>query len=93
MRGYLRNITLALDIFLNVLTGGKQGETISVRAGKAKKAGNKRACYFCKFLHWVDHNHCEKALESGETGDDAGIRFMILLFLLLLLPTLIVACL
>jgi hypothetical protein len=80
MKNWLRNLTLALDRFLNVLLFfGRADETISYNAAIAEKKGKKWGCMFCKFLHWVDHGHCARTLRNEETGDDAGLRFLALL--------------
>ena len=82
MKQYLRNLTLALDRFLNVLLlGGRPDETISYNAAIAEKKGKKWGCYLCKFFHWVEHHHCTKTFNNQQTGDDAGLRFLVLLLL------------
>jgi hypothetical protein len=86
MKRYLRNLTLALDRFLNVLLFcGKPDETISQHTAYAKVTGKKWACVFCKFLHWVDHRHCDKVFTDEPTSEDAGLRFFVLLFIVLLI--------
>jgi hypothetical protein len=92
MRNYLRNLTLALDRFLNVVFFyGKADETISYNAATAEKNGKKWGCLFCKFLHWVDHNHCERTLRDEQTGDMAGLRLLGLLLVLFYILAEIVA--
>jgi hypothetical protein len=79
---YLFNFTMALDCFLNAVFGGLYNEQISLRVANAEKRGKKWACYFCKFLHWIDRNHCDRTLRGERTGYGAGFRFLVLLSLL-----------
>jgi hypothetical protein len=65
MRAYFWNVLIAIDQFLNAITGGDPDETISSRAGKRRQS-HKWACYLCKFLNWLDTNHCKKSIELDE---------------------------
>lgn len=67
---WLWNILIAIDQLFNAILGGDPDETISSRAGKAKKEGKLWACILCKFLHILDNNHCTDSIEEDE-GDDA----------------------
>ena len=82
MKEYLRNVALAFDKFLNVLLlNGEPKETISTHSAREALAGKKWACYLCKFLHWVDHHHCQRTLNGENTKMAAGLRlFGIILF-------------
>lgn len=63
IRRYLLNILLWIDIGFNVwFFGGSPYETVSSRAGKYAKQGDKRACLFCKLLDKLfGPQHCESA--------------------------------
>src|SRR5260370_28578655 len=63
--GYVKRVLISLDQFANVITGGKPGETVSARSGRAAARGAK----FGKFMVWwldkFQKNHGEKA-EAGD---------------------------
>ena len=71
VKQYLWNILISLDQFANTLLGGDPDETISSRAGKARKG--RLGYYLCRVLHWFDKGHCQDALELDE-GKDAIIK-------------------
>lgn len=48
MAGWVHRSLVALDQFANVLTGGKNDETISARSQRAANCGNR----FGKFMVW-----------------------------------------
>ncbi len=55
------HIAQALDRLGNATTGGDGKETISSRA--ARLSGQRKwACYLCKFLDWLQKDHCENQL-------------------------------
>ena len=62
---YIHNSLVALDQFVNVVTGGLPDETISARSQRAADRGN----WFGKFMCWwlgkiqTDHGH------KAEQGD------------------------
>ena len=56
-------IAVAHDQLANAAFGGHEDETLSSRAGKAAREGKRWACIFCRLLHRLDPNHCEKAIE------------------------------
>jgi hypothetical protein len=74
MRNYILNVLISIDQFVNVLIGGFPDETISSRAGKAlvrvkngtARGNDKYWCILCKFLDWLDENHCIKHIEYDE---------------------------
>lgn len=80
MSGWLFNVLVSLDQFLNVLLGpslnailkpvakfGYPDETLSSVFGKNVESGTCRACRFmCRMLHWFDKNHCQESIESDE---------------------------
>jgi hypothetical protein len=55
--GYFRHVALGLDIFVNALTGGHAGETISSRLGKRKLRNG-------GVLHWRDWGGIAKPLDA-----------------------------
>ena len=65
MKKYLLNILVAIDQFLNALTGGDPDETWSSRFGKYE---GKFWLYrlICRFLDLFDPHHCEKSIEKDE---------------------------
>ena len=63
---YFRRLFVAVDQLLNVILGGNEDETISSRIGKDARRGKKFACVLCQVLHWLDRDHCEKAIERDE---------------------------
>jgi len=63
---YIINIGISLSQLLNVVLGGDEDERLSSRAGKDARRGRKIACIFCRILHWIDRDHCEKAIQRDE---------------------------
>ena len=57
-------ILVAFDKFSNVVLGGDQDQTISSRAAIANQDGKKWGCILCKFLNWLQPNHCPGAVQS-----------------------------
>lgn len=68
MKKYFYNLFISLDQLLNTILGGDPDETISSRAGKKQRKG-KLAYWLCRALHWIDHDHCNKAIEHDEGKD------------------------
>lgn len=68
MAKWFWNVLIAIDQFFNAVFGGDPDETISSRAHKAKLKGKIWGCALCKFLHWIDENHCPESVEWDE-GD------------------------
>ena len=66
MRQYLLNWLLWLDEGGNTLTGGDPGETISSRAAKARAEGRRWGCVLCRFLDWVQKDHCATSLNADD---------------------------
>lgn len=65
---YVWNILIAVDQLVNTILGGDHDETISSRAGKLqeKRAWAKQ---LCKFLNYLETNHCKKSIENDEGKD------------------------
>jgi hypothetical protein len=53
-------LLVRIDKYLNFLTGGERGQTLSARAGLASFNGNRMACKMCKVLDRFDEDHCLK---------------------------------
>lgn len=63
---WLFNILVALDQLANAIFFGDPDETVSSRAGKAKRAGKCWGCFLCKILDWIDPHHCRWSEEKDE---------------------------
>lgn len=76
---YIRNVGMALDCFLNALTGGEHNETVSQRAAREALQGKRWACKVCRWLHYtVERDHCAKTLDpSAPTKTAACIRALL----------------
>ena len=69
MKPYLWNVLLGLDRFLNALTGGWPGETISSRCAR-KKDKYILAKVIYAILDHIQYKHCEKAEEAIKFESD-----------------------
>ena len=56
-----KGIALAYDRVGNVATGGGWNETISRRAARGTREGNRKWCLLCRLLDFVDKDHCKHA--------------------------------
>lgn len=54
-------IAFGFDQLGNVALNGSEDETISSRAGRARENGKRWGCVLCKFLDWLDPDHCNKS--------------------------------
>jgi hypothetical protein len=66
MKQYILNWLLWYDEGLNTLTGGDPGETVSSRAAKAQVEGKRWGCVLCKFLDWLQKDHCKTSLNADD---------------------------
>lgn len=57
-------VMLAHDQAANAAFGGSEDETISSRAGRAARRGDRWGCVLCKLLDRIDRGHCEKSIGS-----------------------------
>lgn len=57
-------VIVAQDQALNAANGGSEDETISSRAGRAARRGDRWGCVLCKLLDRLDNGHCEKHIGS-----------------------------
>ena len=75
---YIKNWAIALDQYVNAVTGGDPDETISSRLGKVLQTGECKVCkgfasIVCGFLNLFDKNHCIKSIDPS-SGDDDLLR-------------------
>ena len=66
MKPYGRRVAVAIDQLFNALLNGDEDETISSRAAKARSKGKRWGCVLCRFLDWLDPNHCTNSIEPDE---------------------------
>lgn len=66
MSRYFWNLLIAIDQLANTLLAGDPDETISSRAAKAARKGERWGCVLCRLLDVFDNNHCEKSIEVDE---------------------------
>ena len=66
MKPYGRRVAVAIDQLFNALFNGDEDETISSRAAKARLKGKRWGCVLCRFLDWLDQNHCTNSIEPDE---------------------------
>ena len=65
---YPRRVVKGIDLFLNVLAGGKIDETISSRCSKAALGGNVVAKALVWIFNLFQANHLYKAPEGDEAS-------------------------
>jgi len=64
-------ILLNLDFLVNALWGGDPQETISSRAGKLVRSGDRGFAYaICRILNIADKEHCKKSIQDNEGSDE-----------------------
>lgn len=56
-------LAIAYDQLANAAFGGHEDETISSRAGRARRQGKRWACVLCRLLDAIDPDHCERSIE------------------------------
>jgi hypothetical protein len=86
---YWKRVGLETDIWINVLTGGKPGQTVSLRTAEADgwrydeaSKGPVRyvtkvkwwGCVGCRVLNWVQNDHCERQFEQEPTPGLVYVR-------------------
>lgn len=59
-------LAVSFDQLGNAAANGDPDETISSRAGKARKAGRLWGCVLCKVLDALDPGHCQRHMELDE---------------------------
>ena len=65
-RKYLLGVGVALEYLAIALLGGDV-ETISSRAARARNKGKLWGCHLCRFLDWLDPDHCDNT-EGHKNG-------------------------
>jgi hypothetical protein len=55
-------IAISFDQLFNAASNGNEDETVSSRAGRAKRENKKWGCVLCKLLDVFDKNHCDKSV-------------------------------
>lgn len=60
------NTAMSLDQAANAGAAGDPDESISSRAGKARRNGDTWGCVLCKFLDAIVPGHCAEAIEEDE---------------------------
>ena len=59
-------LAVAHDQLANTAFGGDEDETISSRAGKGARRGERKWCLLCRLLNVIEQGHCEKSIEEDE---------------------------
>lgn len=59
-------IAIGYDQLFNVAANGDEDETLSSRAGKAKRRGERWGCVLCRLLDKIDPGHCDRSIEEDE---------------------------
>lgn len=59
-------LAVAHDQLANTAFGGDEDETISSRAAKAARGGERWGCVLCKLLDKLDPGHCQRNIEHDE---------------------------
>lgn len=55
-------VAIGKDQAFNASIGGSEDETLSSRAARAEADGKRWGCVLCKFLGYIDKDHCKKSL-------------------------------
>ena len=63
---YGKRLVVMIDQSFNTIFGGSEDETISSRAYKASLKGRHWGCVLCRFLDWLDKDHCKNSVEWDE---------------------------
>lgn len=60
-----KSVAVAFDQFVGVALGiTRPGETISARAGLARRKGKMWGCIICRLLDFIERDHCELAIAA-----------------------------
>lgn len=62
-----REIAKTISRAGNAAANGDGRETISSRAHRARSKGREWGCRLCRWLDWLDPNHCRDAAENDKT--------------------------
>jgi hypothetical protein len=84
MKTYFINAAIAFDVFVNVLLGGLEGETLSARSGRAKDAGKLWGRLLAGVLNAIFPGHTKGAqlhdaqrAETVETVEELNLKNMV----------------
>jgi len=73
-RQWFKNWWLDLDEFIGgFFPRSLPGETMSSRAASARNHGHLWGCWLCKFLDFIDSDHCNEALQNDKVRAQAVI--------------------
>lgn len=61
MKKWFWRVVIAFDHFANAIFRGLPGQTISARAYTARQDRKVWGCVLCRFLDWLEADHCEMA--------------------------------
>jgi hypothetical protein len=61
MKRYVLNVLVGFDQWLNTFRGAPPGVTISSSAALARWEGKWWGCQLCRFLEWLEPDHCSQA--------------------------------
>lgn len=64
------DIAVAFDRLGNTATNGNTGETVSSRAGRARRKGRAWGCVLCGLIDKIDPGHCERFIEQRYVQPD-----------------------
>lgn len=65
MKSYCLRVLIAFDQMVQAaLKYGIPGQTISARAWKARNRGRVWGCALCRFLDWLQPDHCQMARDN-----------------------------
>jgi hypothetical protein len=57
-------IAVGVDVLIAVVIWRKEGITISSHSALAARRGKTWGCVLCRFLGWLNRNHCEGAIKA-----------------------------
>lgn len=64
-------VLVSIDFLVNAVWGGDPEETISSRAGKLVRAGDRGFAYvLCRMLNWFQKDHCVRNIQASEGSDE-----------------------
>lgn len=67
-------IAVGIDILIAVFIWRREGITISSHSALAAKRGKKWGCVLCRFLGWLNPNHCPEAVKADIKRAQDAIR-------------------
>lgn len=61
---WIMRILIAVDRLFNAIFRGKDRETISHRAARARSQGKTWGCILCRLLDLVNPGHCDREIDD-----------------------------